>query len=69
VVISNALGAADGKPPMHFDLDPTGGPLNRMFGRGTPARTQVANSALAMRHRIPQPVMQLAMKLLKPPKK
>ena len=46
VVISNALGAADGKPPLHFDLEPSGGPLNRMFGRGTPVRTQVANSAL-----------------------
>jgi acyl-CoA dehydrogenase len=60
VVISNALGTADGKPPLHVDLEPSGGPLNRMFGRGTPARTQVANSALAMRDRIPQPVMQLA---------
>ena len=47
VVISNALGAADGKPPLHVDLEPSGGPLNRMFGRGTPVRTQVANSALA----------------------
>jgi acyl-CoA dehydrogenase len=69
VVISNALGAADGKPPLHIDLEPTGGPLNRWFGRGTPARTQVANSALEMRERIPQPIMALAMKVLKPPKK
>jgi acyl-CoA dehydrogenase len=69
VVISNALGAADGRPPLHVDLEPTGGPLNLWFGRGTPARTQVANSALAMRDRIPQPVMALAMKVLKPPKK
>ena len=38
VVISNALGAADGKPPLHVDLEPTGGPLNRRFGRGTPLR-------------------------------
>ena len=28
VVISNALGAADGKPPLHVDLEPTGGPLH-----------------------------------------
>ena len=41
IVISNALGAADGKPPLHVDLEPTGGPLNRIFGRGTPMRTQV----------------------------
>ena len=40
IVISNALGAADGKPPLHVDLEPTGGPLNRWFGRGTPVRTQ-----------------------------
>ena len=44
IVISNALGAADGKPPMHVDLEPTGGPLNAWFGRGTPARTRVANA-------------------------
>jgi acyl-CoA dehydrogenase len=69
MVISNALGAADGKPPLHVDLEPSGGPLNRWFGRGTPARTQVANTALDMRDRIPQPVMQLAMKVLRPPKK
>jgi acyl-CoA dehydrogenase len=69
VVISNALGTADGKPPLHVDLEPSGWPLNRMFGRGTLARTQVANSALAMRDRIPQPVMQLAMKVLRPPRK
>jgi acyl-CoA dehydrogenase len=69
VVISNALGAADGKPPLHFDLEPSGGPLNRMFGRGTPIRTQMANAALNARDNIPEPVMQLAMKVLKPPKK
>ena len=33
VVISNALGTADGKPPLHVDLEPSGGPLNRMFGQ------------------------------------
>jgi hypothetical protein len=37
-------------------------PLNRWFGCGTPARTQAANTALSMKDRIPQPVMQLAMK-------
>lgn len=69
IVISNALGAADGKPPLHVDLEPTGGPLNRMFGRGTPARTQVGNTALSMKDRVPAPVMQMAMKVLRPPRK
>ena len=53
IVISNALGAADGKPPLHIDLEPSGGPLNRMFGRGTPLRTQVANAALSAKDHMP----------------
>ncbi|GAB7067584.1 acyl-CoA dehydrogenase family protein [Mycobacterium hodleri] len=69
MVISNALGAADGRPPMHVDLEPTGGPLNAWFGRGTPARTRAANRALEARDRVPAPVMNLAMKVLKPPRK
>ncbi|MFC7674698.1 acyl-CoA dehydrogenase family protein [Mycolicibacterium sp. GCM10028919] len=69
VVISNALGAADGRPPMHVDLEPTGGPLNAWFGRGTPARTRAANKALDARDRVPAPVMNLAMKVLRPPTK
>jgi acyl-CoA dehydrogenase len=69
VVISNALGAAAGKPPMHIELEPTGGPLNAWFGRGTPARTRVANAALDARHRVPGPVMNVAMKFLRPPRK
>jgi acyl-CoA dehydrogenase len=69
IVVAHALGAADGKPPLHVDLEPTGGPLNAMFGRGTPARTRAANTALAMRDRIPQPVMQVVMKVLRPPRK
>jgi len=69
MVISNALGAADGRPPMHVDLEPTGGPLNAWFGRGTPARTRVANRAMEARDRVPSPVMNLAMKALKPPRK
>jgi acyl-CoA dehydrogenase len=40
-----------------------------MFGRGTPVRTQVANAALNAKDHLPSPVMQLAMKVLKPPKK
>jgi acyl-CoA dehydrogenase len=69
IVISNSLGAADGGPPLHVDLEPSGGPLNRMFGRGTPARTRVADTALSMREHIPPPVMRLAMNVLRPPRK
>ena len=69
IVISNALGAADGKPPLHVDLEPTGGPLNRMFGRGTPVRTQVASAALSAKDRVPDPIMRLAMTVLRPPRK
>jgi acyl-CoA dehydrogenase len=69
IVISHALGAADGAPPMHVDLEPSGGPLNAMFGRGTPARTQLADAAMSMRDRVPAPVMQLAMKVLRPPRR
>lgn len=69
IVISNALGAAAGKPPLHIELEPTGGPLNAAFGRGTPARTWAANAALDMRDKVPGPVMNLAMKVLRPPRK
>ena len=69
MVIGNALGAADGKPPLHFDLEPSGGAFNRALGRGTPARTQLGASALAMKDRLPAPVMQMAMKVLRPPRK
>lgn len=67
IVISHALGAGDGAPPLHVDLEPTGGPLNRWFGRGTPARTRVANAALAAKDKLPAPVMRAAMTVLKPP--
>jgi acyl-CoA dehydrogenase len=69
IVVSHALGAADGAPPMHVDLEPTGGPLNAFFGRGTPARTRVADRAMHWRDRVPRPAMQLAMKVLRPPRK
>ena len=39
IVISAALGAGDGAPPLHVELEPTGGPFNWLFGCGTPART------------------------------
>lgn len=69
IVIAHALGAGDGAPPLHIDLEPSGGPLNRWFGRGTPARTRVANAGLAARHRVPEPVMRVVMKAIAPPRK
>ena len=61
IVISNALGAAEGKPPLHIDLEPSGESLNRIFGRGTLIGTQVANAALNAKNRVPSPIMRLAM--------
>jgi acyl-CoA dehydrogenase len=69
MVIAHALGAADGAPPLHVDLEPSGGAVNRMFGRGSPLRTNAAAAALSMKDRIPEPVMRAAMKLLQPPRK
>jgi hypothetical protein len=69
MVISNALGAAVGTPPLHVVLEPTGGPLNRVFGRGTPLRSRVADNALSVKDRVPEPVMRLVMKVLRPPRK
>ena len=68
-MIANALGAADGGRPLHFELEPSGGPINRMFGRGAPIRTRASNAALAMKDRLPEPVMRVAMKALRPPRK
>ncbi|WP_422743808.1 acyl-CoA dehydrogenase family protein [Mycobacterium sp. WMMD1722] len=69
MVISRALGAADGAPPLHVDLEPSGGPLNRYFGRGTPLRSRAADKALGAKDRVPESVMRLAMKVLQPPRK
>jgi acyl-CoA dehydrogenase len=69
IVISNALGAADGKPPLHVVLEPTGGPLNRWFGRGTPLRSRAADAALSAKDHLPGPIMRLAMNVLRPPRK
>ncbi|WP_024443070.1 MULTISPECIES: acyl-CoA dehydrogenase family protein [unclassified Mycobacterium] len=68
MVIAQALGAAVGTPPLHVEIEPSGGPLNRMFGRGTPLRTRAAAGALAMQDRIPAPVLRVAMKVLRPPR-
>jgi acyl-CoA dehydrogenase len=67
MVISNALGATVGTPPLHVVLEPSGGPLNRMFGRGTPLRSRAADAALSVKDQIPEPIMQAAMRLLRPP--
>ncbi len=67
MVISNALGSSVDVPPLHVTVEPTGGPFNRMFGRGTPLRSRAADRALALKDRIPEPVMRVAMKALQPP--
>ena len=67
MVVSNALGAAVGTPPLHVVIEPSWGPLNRIFGRGTPLRSRAAGAALSMQDRVPEPVMRLAMKVLRPP--
>jgi hypothetical protein len=67
MVISNALGAAVGTPPLHVVLEPSGGPLNRIFGRGAPLRSRVADVALSVKDQIPEPIMQMTMRMLRPP--
>jgi acyl-CoA dehydrogenase len=67
MVISNALGAAVGMPPLHVRIEPTGGPLNRYFGRGTPLRSRVSGAALSLKDQIPEPIMRVAIKVLQPP--
>ena len=69
MVISNALGAAVGTPPLHVVIEPTGDPLNRLFGRGTPLPARAADAALSTQDRVPEPIMRLAMKVLRPPRK
>jgi acyl-CoA dehydrogenase len=69
IVISTALGHNEGAPPLHVELEPSGGPLNRVFGRGTELRGRVAGAALAAKDRVPEPVMRLAMQVLQPPRK
>jgi acyl-CoA dehydrogenase len=67
MVISKALGAAVGTPPLHVVLEPSGGPLNRVFGRGAPLRSRVAGAALSAKDQVPEPIMRVAMKVLRPP--
>lgn len=68
IVIAHALGAAQGRPPLHVDLAPSGGPLSKIFGRGTTTRTRAAAAALKLKDRVPKPVTQAAMRLLRPPR-
>lgn len=68
IVIAAALGAAEGKPPLHVELEPSGGTLNKMFGRGTELRTKAASAALTMKDRMPEPIRRAAMKVLRPPR-
>src|SRR6201998_36801 len=68
IVISTALGASEGAPPLHVELEPSGGPLNRMFGRGTELRGRVADAALSAKDRVPEPVMRLVMQVLRTPR-
>jgi acyl-CoA dehydrogenase len=67
MVISNALGAAVDTPPLHVVLEPSGGPLNRIFGRGAPLRSRAADAALSLKDRIPAPIMRVAMQVIRPP--
>jgi acyl-CoA dehydrogenase len=39
-----------------------------MFGRGTEVRSRVAATALAMKDRVPEPIMKVAMRVLRPPR-
>ena len=67
MVISNALGAAVDTPPLHVVIEPSGGALNRVFGRGAPLRSRAAGAALAVKDQIPEPIMRVAMRALRPP--
>jgi acyl-CoA dehydrogenase len=69
IVISQALGASEGAPPLHIQIEPSGGQLNRMFGRGTLLRARAASAALSAKDRVPEPLMRLAMQVLRPPRK
>jgi acyl-CoA dehydrogenase len=40
-----------------------------MFGRGTLLRARAASAALSAKDRVPEPLMRLAMQLLRPPRK
>ena len=64
IVISNALGAADGKPPLHVDLEPTGGPLNALVRPRHPGAHPGGELRAGHEGSHPAAVMALAMKVL-----
>jgi acyl-CoA dehydrogenase len=68
MVIARALAASVGKAPLHHRMTPSGPPLSRSLGRGTPARSKAGMAGLRMAERTPRPLMRLAMTALKPPK-
>lgn len=69
VVISHALGANDGAPPLHVEMEPAGSLFNKRFGRGTTARTKAMDAALSWKDNVPAPAMKAAMSFIRPPKK
>jgi hypothetical protein len=40
-----------------------------VFGRGTLLRSRVADAALSAKDRVPEPLMRVAMQMLRPPRK
>lgn len=68
LVISHALGAAVDRPPLHVDLEPSGGALSKTFGRGAVVRGRAAAAALSLRDRVPGPIMNAAARVLRPPR-
>jgi acyl-CoA dehydrogenase len=69
MVISHGLGHTGAAPPLHVEIEPSGGPLNRVFGRGAPLRARAASAALSVQDRVPEPAERIAMKALRPPPK
>lgn len=69
VVISHALGANDGAPPLHVEMEPAGSMFSKKFGRGTSARTKAMDTAMSWKDRVPAPAMKAAMSFIRPPKK
>jgi acyl-CoA dehydrogenase len=69
MVIGRALGESVGELPLHHGFPEDGPPLNRQFGRGTPARSRAGMAALKQTKRVPEPLLRAAMKVLGPPER
>ncbi|TSD93533.1 acyl-CoA dehydrogenase [Skermania sp. ID1734] len=67
LVIGQSLGAADGAPPLHVDMEPEGFAFGRHFGRGSRLRTRLGQAAISAKDKVPQPVLRQAMRVLSPP--